>query len=267
VFSHLLQTKPGWVTLARGTAPYGTVWYISTVMLNSLGAFMFPQSIQSIFSARDESTVRRNMIFLPIYNVVIVLMLFAGFTALLVAPGLQGPAVDRSFVMVVQRYFPAWVVGLVCGAGCLAALLPASVLLLGAATVISRNVAGHTRWVRPAVLACAALSFVLWFFARATLVDLLLFVYNGITQLVPGVLLGLVWKRVTAIAVWAGLIAGEAIAAYAVHAATGPAGVNSGLIALFVNAAVCVLVTLGSPRSSKDEEFSDNAARPSEILG
>ncbi len=257
VVTHVLQIRPHWFTLAPAGASYGTIWYASTVILNALGFFMYPANIQSVFSAKDERTVRRNLTFLPLYTVLVVLTLLAGFTALLVLPGLSGPAADQSFLLVLQHYFAPWVVGLVCGAGCLAALLPASVLLLGAATVVSRNVFGHTRWVRPMVLLCAALSLVLWLFAKTTLVDLLLLIYNGITQLAPGILLGLFWKRVTAWAVAAGLIVGETIAIYTLHSGMGSWGINNGIIALAMNAAVCVFVTLVWPQAARQRSNFD----------
>lgn len=248
MISHVISAKPHWLTLAAGSAPYGTTWFISTIALTSLGVTMFPQWAQSLFTAKDEQTVRLNLMFMPLYNVVMVLILLAGFTAMLLAPGLTGPAADRSYLIVLQRHFPAWVVGLICGAGALAALLPASMLLLGSSTVISRNVLGHTRWVRPTVLVCAALALLLWFFAKATLVDLLLFVFNGITQLFPAVILGLFWKRMTAYAAAAGIAAGEIIAIFTLHASGGPWGINVGLIALLVNAAVCVVLALFLPQ-------------------
>jgi SSS family solute:Na+ symporter len=247
MFDALLRAHPQWLILPAGSAPFGVNWYVSTIALSGIGFFMGAANAPSIFSAKDEATVRRNMIFMPVYQIVIVLVMFAGWTALLVAPGLKGPAADQSFMLVLQRDFPAWVLGLVAGAGCLAALLPASVLLLGAATVISRNVLGHTRWVRPLVLACAALALILWLFARTTLVDLLLFYYNGISQVAPGIMLGLCWKRVNVWAVAAGLVAGETVAMLTLHANAGPWGLNLGFVALCINVAVCVLVTLLMP--------------------
>lgn len=247
MMTHVLAVKPHWFTLHPGGGQYGTTWFISTVLLASAGILMFPNSMQSVFAAKDAITVRRNLMYLPLYNVVIAFILLAGFTALLVEPGLIGPAADQSFVLVLQRHFPAWVVGVVCGAGCLAALLPASVQLLAASTLISRNVLNHTRWVRPTILLCAVLAFLLWFFAKTTLVDLLLLVYNGMTQIFPSVILGLFWKRMNVYAAAAGLVAGEAIALYTLHASTGPWGINYGLIAVAVNAALCVLVSLLVP--------------------
>ncbi|MDQ2908428.1 MAG: sodium:solute symporter family protein [Candidatus Eremiobacteraeota bacterium] len=248
MFSRVAQAHPHWLVLASGSAPYGVNWFVSTVALTSIGYFMGPASAQSVFSARDEETVRRNMMFMPLYGLVIVFVLLAGFAALLVVPGLKGPAADQSFMLVLQRDFPAWLLGIVAGAGCLAALLPASVLLLGAASIFSRNVLGSTRYVRALVLVCAVLSLTLWIFAKTSLVDLLLFYYNGITQLAPGVMAALFWKRVSAWAVGAGLASGEAVAAYSLHASMGPQGINPGLMALACNVAVLVAVTLAFPR-------------------
>ncbi len=257
----VLQLHPHWMTLNQGTATYGTVWYISTVLLTGAGFFMGPANAQSVYSARDAQTVRRNMMFLPLYQLMVAFVLFAGFTALAVMPGLKGTQADQSFVLLLQHYFPAWVLGVVAGAGCLAALLPASVLLLGAASIFSKNVLtdafgvattdrSRIIWTRALVLICAAFALVLWIFAKTSLVDLLLFYYNGITQLLPGVILALVWPRVSAWAVGAGLLAGEILAAYALHLSSGPWGINPGFIALLVNIVICVSVALAFPRRS-----------------
>lgn len=254
MFDRVAQAHPHWLTLLPGSAPYGVNWYISTVVLTSIGYFMGPASAQSVFSARDEGTVRRNMMFMPLYGLVIVFVLLAGFAALLAVPGLKGPAADQSFMLVLQRDFPAWLLGIVAGAGCLAALLPASVLLLGAASIFSRNVLGDTRYVRVLVLVCAVLSLTLWIFAKTSLVDLLLFYYNGITQLAPGVIAALFLQRVSARAVGAGLLAGETVAAYSLHASMGPLGINPGLIALACNVIVLAAVAFAFPRAKSPSD-------------
>jgi hypothetical protein len=61
---------------------------------------------------------------LPFYLMILVLVFLAGFSALLLMPGLKGDDVDQSFLRVVQTHYPAWVLGAVAGAGCLAALVP-----------------------------------------------------------------------------------------------------------------------------------------------
>ncbi len=136
----VLRDHPGWLTFAGPLAPNGITWVMSTVVLTSLGFFMWPQAMAAIYSARDEDTLRRNAIFLPFYQVMLLLVFFAGFAALEIVPGLKGAAADQSFMLVVQKYYPAWVLGLVAAAGVLAGLVPASVQILAAASIVAKNV-------------------------------------------------------------------------------------------------------------------------------
>jgi SSS family solute:Na+ symporter len=244
MFDRVLAASPHWLTLTPGASPMGMNWFISTVLLTSIGFYMGPHSIAAVYSARDGDTIRRNAIFLPLYQLVLLLVFLAGFTALVVAPGLHGPAADQSFLLVVQRYYPAWVLGLVGGAGCLAALLPASAQLLGASSVFAHNVLGEARWTRFLVIIIAVGAFVMWLNWNKTLVDLLLLYYNGVTQLMPAFIFGIYWKRATAWAIGAGIVSGEAVAFYLWHHSIDLAGINPGFLALIVNVAVCVTVAL-----------------------
>ena len=265
MISHVLQSHPHWMTLpppGAANAVYTVPWFVTTILLSGVGFFMGPANAPAIYSARNAETLRRNMIFMPIYQLILLFVFFAGFTALAVVPGLHGPAADQSFMLVMQHYYPAPALGLVAGAGCLAALLPASTLLLGAASVFSKNVLGdamniatgdreRTFATRVLVLVVAILALILWIFYKTSLVDLLLFYYIGITQLAPGVIFALVWRRVDAWAVGAGLIAGEFIAYYSLHHTFVPWGINAGFFALIINVAVCVLVALATASKKK----------------
>jgi SSS family solute:Na+ symporter len=251
----VLAAHPGWMTLAPGGAALGTRWFVSTVLLTACGFWVWPQSAAAAYAARSDRVLQRNAILMPLYNILLVPALLAGFAALAVLPGLRGPAADQSFMLVIARDYPAWVLGLVAAAGCLAALIPASAQLLGAASVLVKNVLGDwlgvattdgsrtaaTRWL---VAGTAALALWLWLHERTTLVNLLLVAYNGITQFFPGVVAGLVWRRATAWGVAAGILSGLGVlAAGAIrHAAWG--GLNAGFVALAINVAVCVAVSL-----------------------
>jgi len=196
----VLRDHPNWLTIAGPAAPNGITWVVTTTILTACGFFMWPQSMAAVYSARDEDTLRRNAVFLPFYQVMLLLVFFAGFTALEVMPGLKGTDADKSFMLVVQKYYPAWVIGAIAAAGALAALVPAAVQLLAAASIVSKNVfadygivqgtAAQTRTSRILVLVVALLAFGFWALAKTTLVGLLLIGYNGITQLFPGVVLG-----------------------------------------------------------------------------
>ncbi|MGH7737411.1 MAG: sodium:solute symporter family protein [Candidatus Tyrphobacter sp.] len=261
MLAHLRAAHASMLTLGAATSKNGGVWYVSTVLLSALGFYMFPGSFTSIYSAKSGDVLRRNAVFLPVYHVIMILALLAGFTALLVAPGLRGAHADESFMLVVQRYYPPWVLGLVAAAGSLAALVPASVLLLSTASVVAKNVlsdgfglangdAQRVLATRIFVLVIALLALFLWLFERETLVGLLLLVYDGITQLLPGVLCAFAWRRATAWGVAAGIAAGVATAA-ALTAGTSPLGLNPGFVALGVNALVLVGVSIAT-QSSRD---------------
>ncbi len=267
--SRVIEAHPGWLTLQSGNGNLGTRWFVTTVLLTSCGFWMFPQSMAATYSAKSDDALKRNAVFLPFYNGMLLLVFFAGFTALIVLPGLKGPAADQSFMLLLQRFYPPWVLGAVAAAGCLAALVPASSQLLAAASMLSKNVLGdwltvvtsdaaRTRTTRILVIIAAALAIAYWTYAQTTIVNLLLIAYAGITQFFPGVVLALVWRRTTAWGVAAGILVGlTLLAVFAAKGSTTVGGYNTGFVALLANAAVCAAISLVSPTASQEhlDEF------------
>ena len=261
LFAQLAQTHPQMLTIPWGNAPHGLNWFISTVALSALGFYMGPQSWNAMYSARSGDTLRRNAMLLPIYQALLGLMLMAGFCAILIVPGLKGTDVDQSFLLVVQRYYPSWVLGLVAAAGALAALVPASALLLAAASVAMKNIAGdvfnvghtdasRTRITRILVLVVASLALVVWLLAQRTVVELLLLYYNGVTQCAPGVFAAFLWRRATALGVGSGIVAGLLVAIPLAAMSVNPWGINAGLIGLAANVVVLMIVSLVGRREA-----------------
>ncbi len=255
LFDQVLRAHPEHLVLGPLTAPKGSLWYVSTVLLTGLGFFSGPQSIGAIFSAKDENVLRRNAMLLPIYQLIMLLIFFAGFSALLIVPGLKGPAADQSFLAVVSRYYPAWVLGFVTGTGALCALVPSTALLLSSASVVAKNIAGdlfnigtddagRLRVTRIMVVALGLLSLGLWLAYRTTLVDLLLLTYNGISQFMPAYLFGAYWKRTTTAGVTAGIVVGIVLALSLAGTGTAPFGINPGFIGLTANVLVLIGVSL-----------------------
>ncbi len=252
------RDHPGWLTIAGPNAgANGITWVVTTTILTGCGFFMWPQSMAAIYSARSEDALRRNAIFLPFYQLMLLLVFFAGFTALEVVPGLKGPAADQSFMLIVQKDYPAWILGIVAAAGTLAGLVPAAGQLLAAASIVGKNVfadygfaadeAAQTRITRILVLVVAVLAFGFWAIAKTTLVGLLLIGYNGVTQLFPGVVLGVTNRRPSALAVGAGIVAGSRARVFAATGTGQIDGVNTGLIALIVNIIVLAIAGVLTP--------------------
>jgi SSS family solute:Na+ symporter len=88
-----------------------------------------------------------------------------------------------------------------------------------------------------------------------TLVSLLLLAYAGITQLFPGVVLGLFWKRVTMPGVFAGLTIGVASMAILFLTKHDPfLGLSAGFLGLCANFTIAIALSLLSKPTPQPAE-------------
>ncbi len=283
MFRAVEHASPDFLTLApSGMSP---AWFISTVILTSLGFYMWPQFFAGVYTARDENVFRRNAVLLPLYQLVILFVFFVGFAAILVVPGLEGADADLSLLRISSITFDPWVVGVIGGAGLLTALVPGSMILITAATILAQNVyrgiapATSERTVvllaRGLVPLVALVSALLALRGGEAIVALLLMGYNFVTQLFPALVLSLGRRpRASTAGAFAGIVAGEVVVAYlsltgasvASLLPTAPQLVkdlNVGFVALAVNVLVTTIVTVATPRTARvGTPAADEAAGP-----
>ncbi len=254
MFTVLVHQRPTHLILPGSTRDMTTVWVMSTVLLTAMGFYMWPHTFASVFSARSVETIKRNSIIMPLYQVPILLVFLVGFTALLVVPGLANG--DEAFLALVAKTFPGWFLGFVGAAGAVTAIVPSSLLILCASTLISKNV--YQLALRPSaseltvirlsrvlVVVLTGLALIFAIFVPEALVALLLLGYDGVSQFFPGIVLGLFWKRVSRNGVLAGLVTGFVLVLVLILTGNDPwMGVNAGFVALVANAAVTVGVSL-----------------------
>jgi solute:Na+ symporter, SSS family len=245
MFAVLAHLRPAHLTMPGATTNLGHAWYISTVLLTALGFYMWPHGFAAAFTAKSADTLRRNAVVMPLYSLTLAFIFFAGFAAVLVAPGLSNG--DLALLTVVRSSFPPWFLGVIGGAGALTAMVPAAIFILTAATLFAKNLyrpvfAPNMTDDQVAILARATvivlglISLILAIYSSTTLVSLLLTGYAGVTQFFPGVVLGLYWKRVTMRAVFAGMIAGVAAALFLMLSHRDPVlGMSAGFVALCLN--------------------------------
>jgi SSS family solute:Na+ symporter len=260
----LMRQHPAHLTFPGHTTTMGTGWVMSTIALTGCGFYAWPHMFASSFSAKDERTLRRNAIIMPLYQLPILLVFLVGFTALLVMPGLKKP--DTALLALVTRSYPPWFAGLVGAAGAVTAMVPASMLLLAGATLMAKNVyrplvgrrvddAHLMRASRAMMLGIAIVALVLALWEPRELVNLLIFGYDGVTQFFPGIVLGVFVRRITAGPVTLGLVSGEAVVVSLIWGRLDPfLGMNAGFVGLVVNAAVTLLasaVVSGRPRGTR----------------
>jgi SSS family solute:Na+ symporter len=251
MFAALAHAKPAHLVMPGATAQMGHAWYISTVLLSSLGFYMWPHAFAASFTARSAAILRRNAVIMPLYSLSLTFIFFVGFAALLVIPGL--PNGDLALITLVRKTFPAWFLGLVGGAGALTAMVPAAIILLTAATLFSKNVyrplfapamtdVQIARLARIMVVVLGLLTLYFAIYSSSTLVSLLLLGYAGVTQFFPGVFFGLYWPRATQFAVFAGLLTGLLALSVLILTKHDPfLGVNAGFLALCLNFAVTII--------------------------
>lgn len=283
MFRAIEQANPGFLSLSNsGMSP---TWFMSTVVLTALGFYMWPQYFASVYTARSEDVFRKNAVMLPLYQLVILFVFFAGFAALLVVPGLKGAEADLSLLRVSKHTFGGGTVGIIGAAGLLTALVPGSMILVSACAIVGQNiyrpmaasatdrtVAFVARGLVPIVAVIAALMAL---HGGQAIVTLLLMGYNVVTQLFPALVLSLGSRpRVSAMAAIAGIIAGEAtvavVTAMGLSIATllpsAPQFVkdlNVGIVALIVNMVVLTVVALVTPRTVHVADELSAVATPS----
>jgi SSS family solute:Na+ symporter len=257
MFAALAHARPAHLTMPGATANLGHSWYITTVLLTSLGGYMWPHAFGAAFTAKSSDTLRRNAVVLPLYTLTLAFIFFVGFTAVLAVPGL--PDGDLSLLTIVRQSFPAWFLGVVGGAGALTAIVPAAILILTAATLFAKNLCRPifapsmtddqvAKLARVMVVVLSAISLYLAIHSSTTIVSLLLLGYAGIAQFFPGVVLGLYWNRVTMPGVFAGMIAGVATVAFLILTHQDPFfGWSAGFVALCINFLITAILSLLRP--------------------
>jgi solute:Na+ symporter, SSS family len=197
---------------------------------------------------------------MPLYTITLAFIFIAGFTAVLVVPGL--PDGDLSLLTIVRQSFPPWFLGVIGGAGALTAMVPAAIFILTAATLFAKNLYRPlfapamtddqvAKLARVTVVVLGLISLALAIYRSATLVSLLLTGYAGVSQFFPGVVLGLYWKRVTMPGVFAGLIAGIATVIFLMLSHRDPwFGWSAGFVVLCLNFLVTALTSMLTPSTA-----------------
>jgi solute:Na+ symporter, SSS family len=266
MFEAVEVAKPGALTLpSSGMSP---AWFISTVLLTATGFYMWPQFFAGVYTARNENVFRKNAVILPLYQLVVLFVFFTGFAAMLVVPGLKGASADLSLLRIVEQSFGSWTVGVIGAAGLLTALVPGSMILITAGTIISQNIyrvmapSASDRTVslvaRSLVPVLTLAAVILTLRGGQTLVVLLLMGYNFVTQLFPALILSLGERqRVSAASAIAGIVAGALTVVFLTVTSASVAtllpgapqvvkDLNVGFVALAVNAVVLTVVALAT---------------------
>ena len=240
-------------------------WFISSGIISMIGFSCWPHLFMKAFSARDDRTLRRTVVFYPTFMIFLVPIFLIGFAGVLFPTPPPSPEQVLPH-MLMSLDLPAVIVGLFC-AGALAAgmstgdaIVHASASILvrdGWITALGRRLTStqERRWVRIFVVLLMLVSYALAVFYEGDLVSLLLYAYGPIAQFLPGMLIALCGRRRDGVAIHAAMLVGVAacVTLKAVPAWS-PYGLHEGLVGLALNLAVLLalgLVRRGSTISAR----------------
>ena len=271
MFTAIEAAKPGFLALPEHGQ--SAVWFGSTILLTAAGFYMWPHTFGSLYTAREEGAFRRNAVILPLYQLINLLVFMVGFAAILKVPGLVGGNMDLALFRLSLLSFPSWFVGVIGATGVLTALVPGSMILMAAATLVANNLvrplrpgmadAQVSRLARLMVPVVALVSVYFTLQGGDTIVQLLLMGYSIVTQLFPSLIMSLSPRRwVTRQGAMAGLAVGVGtVAAMTLRGATVadllpglPAGLqdlNVGIVALTLNVAAMVAVSAATQGAAR----------------
>ncbi|APU17964.1 MULTISPECIES: monocarboxylate uptake permease MctP [Actinoalloteichus] len=141
--------QPGPTGDARGSlllGPSNQLQYATLALGSALALFLYPHALTGILAARSGKVVRRNMVALPAYSLMLGLLLLLGYAAL--ATGAEPvtnaatgrPDVNTVIPVLFSEQFPSWFTGLAFAAIGIGALVPAAIMSIAAANLWTRNV-------------------------------------------------------------------------------------------------------------------------------
>ena len=263
MFEAVEAAKPGFLSLPDEGMSIS--WFVSTIVLTALGFYMWPHTFASAFSAKNEKVFRKNAAIMPLYSLVLLFVFFAGFAAILQVPGLKGGDVDLSLFRLALQTFDPWFIGIIGSAGVLTALVPGSMLVMAASTLLAKNIyrtmvpAASDRQVAKAaklfvpVVTLVAVLFT--FKGGETIGALLLMGYSIVTQLFPALVCSLFPRQIiTKQGAIAGMGMGLLVVAYITLSGSTIAtmfpgfpqyikDLNVGIVALLMNMIVMFIVS------------------------
>ena len=125
--------------------------FASLALGSAIALFLYPHTITGTLAARRRSVVKRNMIYLPTYSVLLALIALFGYMA--VADPVTAANVKKAgnsqlaVPYLFQHMFPSWFTGIAFAGIIIGALVPAAIMAIAAANLFTKNI--FTEFFKP----------------------------------------------------------------------------------------------------------------------
>jgi solute:Na+ symporter, SSS family len=128
-------------------APAGQLGYVTLILGSALALFLYPHAITGVLAARNRATLKRSMSTLPVYSLMLGVFALFGFVALSAGIKPDDGNVDSIIPQMLHSALSGTALGLAYAALAIGALVPASVMSIGAANVFTRSI--YREFIRP----------------------------------------------------------------------------------------------------------------------
>lgn len=221
---------------------------MTTIFFQSLGFYLGPFAIPNIFTSRNEQTIRKTQIFMPLYMLMYPFLVVAAYYSLGQNFHLSSP--NQAFMATAVALLPHWLLGMVAAGAALSGLVVLAAISLSMGALITRNLLGHLPETKQrsgaqiAIVIYLGLSIVLTLVTPSLMLTLINTSYFGITQFFPGVMAILFFRRINPYAIITGIIVADTLAITLDVLHANLYGLNLGLVCLVINVIIVILGSL-----------------------
>ncbi len=128
-------------------APAGQLGYMTLVLGSALALFLYPHAVTGVLAAKNRATVKRSLSTLGIYSVMLGIFALFGFAAISAGIKPAGGKLDTIVPQLFHSALSGGALGLAYAALGIGALVPASVMSIGAANLFTRSI--YREFIRP----------------------------------------------------------------------------------------------------------------------
>jgi len=120
--------------------------YVTLALGSALALFLYPHAVTGALASRSRNVIKRNMVALPAYSLILGLLALLGYAAIaaktkpIVNAATGRPDSNTVVPMLFEGQFPAWFAGIAFAAIGIGALVPAAIMSIAAANLWTRNI-------------------------------------------------------------------------------------------------------------------------------
>lgn len=234
---------------------------ISTIVLQSITFYCLPHLITVVFTSKSEKTIQKAQRFMPLYMLMFPFLIATSYYAMIYLPNLADKP-NHTFIATSIELLPSWMIGFIAAGAALSGFLLLSVISLAVAGLIVRNVIpsipekSQRRWSQMSVLLYLLISMIITVVMPSLMLNLISTAYGGFSQIVPGIIAIIFFKKITAKGVMAGILVGITVVFIMYFGQINIYSINPGIIAVLINVFVMITVSYFTKKDrSKNESI------------